>query len=78
MAMFQDLRPGDAIRIGDSTITVQAKSGSRARLRIDSAQDVQVIRAEDAGGDVSNTPRAPAKTSAPVAPSLAVPALKFG
>lgn len=82
MAMFQDLRPGDSIRVGATTITVQAKSGARSRLRIDSPEDVQVIRAEDAGADVATpAPRAPEVTptaKAPQPPSLAVPALKFG
>jgi hypothetical protein len=82
MAMFQDLRPGDSIRVGTTTITVQAKTGARARLRIDSPEDVQVVRAEDASSDVADTtPRAPGMTpSAPAAKptSLAVPALKFG
>lgn len=82
MAMFQDLRPGDSIRIGSTTITVQAKSGARSRLRIDSPEDVQVIRAEDAGPDVANTaPRAPGmvpSAKVPTPPPLAVPALKFG
>lgn len=82
MAMFQDLRPGDSIRIGSTTITVQAKSGARSRLRIDSSEDVQVIRADDTGADVANqTPRAPGMTpgaKAPTPPPLAVPALKFG
>lgn len=82
MAMFQDLRPGDSVRIGSTVITVQAKTGGRARLRIDSQEDVQVIRAEDADSDVAKPVSAPGIR--PAAPSNssttlpAVPALKFG
>lgn len=82
MAMFQDLRPGDSVRIGTTVITVQAKTGGRARLRIDSQDDVQVIRAEDAGSDVATPAGAPGlgpAAPAPRSPPLpAVPALKFG
>jgi sRNA-binding carbon storage regulator CsrA len=81
MAMYQDLRPGDSIQIGAAVITVEAKSGTRARLKIDSPDDVRVIRAEDAGAEIAKpaAPSAPKQmASAAKPPQLAVPALNFG
>lgn len=40
MALFLDIEPGDTVRIGQSSIVLEAKSGRRARLRIDSTEDV--------------------------------------
>lgn len=40
--MYWDLKPGEAIRIGESMITVQDKSGRVVRLRIDAPQDVKI------------------------------------
>ncbi len=48
MAMFVELRPGETVEIGKAKITIEAKSGSRSRLRIDSLDDVRVQRVDDA------------------------------
>jgi len=47
MALNVDVEVGQAIRIGTSTITVEAKNGRRARLRIDSSEDVSVGKPPD-------------------------------
>lgn len=44
MALFLDVGPEDALRVGESWITVERKSGSRARLRIMSNAEVELIR----------------------------------
>lgn len=45
MALFLDLELGDALRIGDDTVVrLEAKSGKRARLRIESPADVKHLR----------------------------------
>lgn len=58
MAMFVELRPGETVEIGKAKITIEAKSGSRSRLRIDSLDDVRVQRVDDAirDGAVGATP----------------------
>lgn len=46
MAVFQELAPGDVLMIGpDTRIRMERKSGSRARLRIDSTQDIERVPA---------------------------------
>ncbi|NLA67479.1 MAG: hypothetical protein GX856_04410 [Gammaproteobacteria bacterium] len=44
MALFLDVGPDDAIRIGDTYIAIERKSGSRARLRIVGKDEVELIR----------------------------------
>ena len=45
MALFLDVGPDDALQIGaDTFITVEQKSGKRARLRIISTRDVELLR----------------------------------
>jgi len=44
MALYLDLAPGNAVRVGDTTITVEAKSGARTRLRIEGPDRVQQQR----------------------------------
>lgn len=51
MALFLEVEIGDAVRIGDGTVVrLEAKSGKRARLRIESRDDVNHIRGGDAAG----------------------------
>lgn len=46
MAVFQELAPGDTLLIGSGTrIRMEHKSGGRARLRIDSDQDIERVKA---------------------------------
>ncbi|GEM_PF-7123746 len=45
MALKLDLAPGDAVRIGDSVIKLEEKSGKRARISIDSNEDIQAYKA---------------------------------
>ena len=45
MALFIDVGPDDALRIGpDTFITVERKSGSRSRLRIIGTSEVELLR----------------------------------
>jgi hypothetical protein len=48
MAVFQELTPGDTLLIGGTTrIRLEHKSGGRARLRIESDQDIERVKAGD-------------------------------
>ena len=50
MALFLDLGPGDVLRVGeDAFITIEKKSGQRARLRITGSADVEMKRQGDVG-----------------------------
>lgn len=44
MALYLDVGPEDALRVGEMYITVERKSGSRARLKIIGKQDVELLR----------------------------------
>lgn len=57
MAVYQELAPGDTLLIGSGTrIRLERKSGGRARLRIESDQDVDRVKA----GEPLPTPAKPA------------------
>lgn len=45
MAVYMDLAPGDTLTIGKSRIRLERKSGQRARLMIDSREDIDRIKA---------------------------------
>lgn len=40
MALSLSVEPGDRIRIGDSVITIEQKSGRKIRVRIESREDI--------------------------------------
>lgn len=65
MALFLDAEPGDEIRIGQSVVRIERKSGQKARLRIESTEDVHHTKP----GDEPEQPAAPAFTRAPRPPS---------
>ncbi len=44
MALHIDLKIGDAVSIGEATVTLEDKSGKLARLRIDADKDVKISR----------------------------------
>jgi len=70
---YFDLRPGDSVSFAGSRITVEAKSGARARLCIETEGDIRK-------GDVSPVSR-PAQAEAPAAsasPFLPRPRLPSG
>lgn len=48
MALFLSVELGDQIRIGESLITIEQKTGRRIRLRIDSREDVDHKQGGDA------------------------------
>ena len=47
MAVYQELAQGDTLIVGGSRIRLERKSGQRARLMIDSDQDIEVVKAGD-------------------------------
>lgn len=60
MAFFVDLAPGDTLVVGHGTrIVMESKTGQRARLRVDSDQDVERVKA----GEIMPTRAAPADTA---------------
>lgn len=64
MAVFQELAPGDTLLVGGHTrIRLEHKSGSRARLRIESDQDIDRVKAGEPLPPTTATP-----TAAPGAP----------
>lgn len=69
MAVYQELTQGDTLIVGSSRIRLERKSGQRARLMIDSDEDIEVVKAGD------SMPDAPADASPPApAPFLKRPA----
>lgn len=45
MALFLDIGPGDELRIGDNAVlTIEHKSGRRARIRITGEADVELVK----------------------------------
>lgn len=69
MAVYMELAQGDTLVIGNSRIRLERKSGQRARLMIDSAEDIERVKA---GDDVPNMkpptstpPSAPVSTTQP-------------
>lgn len=44
MAVYMELSQGDTLMIGKSRIRLERKSGQRARLMIDSAEDIERIK----------------------------------
>lgn len=67
MAVYLDLAAGDTLLIGSTTrIRLERKSGGRARLRIESSQDVDHVKAGEplpAEGKTASAP-APGPTKA--------------
>lgn len=45
MTLYRDVQPGDTLRIGDTVIAIEQKSGQRTRMRIDSPLDVEHVKA---------------------------------
>ncbi len=45
MSVFLELAHGDTLMIGSTRIVMERKSGQRARLKIDSTEDIERIKA---------------------------------
>lgn len=71
MAVFMELAPGDTLIVGKSRIRMERKSGQRARLAIDSTDDVERIKA----GEPLPAPRT-TPAPAPVASTTPMPVLR--
>jgi len=62
MALFIDVGPDDVLRIGDSSyISIERKSGSRARLKIIGQSEVELMRK----AKLTNPPRRPGDFNPP-------------
>ena len=57
MAVYQELAQGDTLIVGSSRIRLERKSGQRARLMIDSDQDIEVVKAGEAMPDAATHPQ---------------------
>lgn len=44
MALFLDISTDDVLRIGDTILTLERKSGTRARIRINGGAQCELIR----------------------------------
>lgn len=44
MALFLDVSTEDILRIGDTLVTLEQKSGKRARIRIEGPAEVELFR----------------------------------
>lgn len=65
MALFLDVDHGETIVIGGSRITLQKKSGTRARLRIDSEEEVHLDRGMQGEGAPAPDAPEPSPQAAP-------------
>jgi hypothetical protein len=74
MALFLDLDTGDAVRVGDHTVVrLEAKSGKRARLRIESTADVEHVKgAEPTTPGLQRTAPPPQAAAAPELPQKSI------
>jgi hypothetical protein len=78
MALYLDLAVGDSLKIGpDTTIKMEAKSGQRARVRIDSKADVRHLKAGEAEPTLKRGPEPPTPAEKAV-PMLQRPKLAYG
>lgn len=59
--LYIDLGPDDVVRIGDTYVTLERKSGARSRLRIVGPAEVELMRKakllREAAAAPLNTPR---------------------
>lgn len=69
---IHELKPGETVTIGDSRVTLEAKSGQRARLRIESNEPIVKGRREPMAARPfasSSTPAEPQQAAAvPIVP----------
>lgn len=74
MALYLDLAVGDSLRIGpDTVIKMEAKSGQRARVRIESKHDVRHLKAGESEPALKRSAEAPAHATNNVTPMLSRP-----
>jgi hypothetical protein len=74
MAVYMELSQGDTLVIGNSRIRLERKSGQRARLMIDSTEDIDRIKFGDVVPAASVTPPpAPSRAATNVTPFLKRP-----
>jgi hypothetical protein len=58
MALHLDVEAGDTIRIGPhTTVRMERKSGQRARLRIDSSEDIAQFKAGEPVPELTRQPQ---------------------
>lgn len=66
MAVFMELAPGDVLRIGQSIVRLEYKTGARARLSVDSTEHIERIKAHDQRTPAPDAPAKPSPTTEPV------------
>lgn len=77
MAFFVDLAPGDTLVVGHGTrIVMESKTGQRARLRVDSDQDVERVKAGESLPTRATSADVPAPRAAPEEHAAPQPFLK--
>ena len=57
---YFDLRPGESVSFGGSTVTAEAKTGQRIRLRVETAGDVVKLREGEADAPIQRPTVKPA------------------
>lgn len=67
MTLYRDVQPGDTLRIGDTVIAIEQKSGQRTRMRIDSPLEVEHLKA-GARPTMTRPDVQPSRPPAPAAP----------
>lgn len=65
---FYELKPGETVSIGDSRVTLEAKSGQRARLKIESNEPIVKGRAEPMPARPFGAAPAPSSAAGPLVP----------
>ena len=76
MAVFIELAPGDTLVIGRSRVRMERKTGQRARLAIESPEDVERIKAGETIPAIHASLAVPAQPATPQRPVLRRPTPK--
>lgn len=71
---FYELRPGETLEVGGSRITLELKSGQRARLRVESDVPTRKLSADAATAPLPAPRPPPAAQAIPVLPRPRLPA----
>jgi hypothetical protein len=65
MALHREVKPGDTLRIGDTVIVVEHKSGQATRLRIDTSLPIHQTKAGQVPAAPSEAPKPTLSRSIP-------------
>lgn len=70
MPLYREVKPGDTLRIGDSVLVIERKSGQVSRLRIDTTLPVHHTKADATEAPAPSAPVAAAPEAPPRRPTL--------